>query len=76
VLGLYALYLLPYIVVSYYERYAMPLLGVKVLLVLWAVDRLISWRSFFVRHAFASPPRDRVTLARGQKDGIFANASF
>jgi hypothetical protein len=41
-IGVYLLYLLPYIGVSYYERYALPLLGVKVLLVLWAVDRLLS----------------------------------
>ena len=45
VIGLYFLYLLPYIAVSYYERYAMPLLGVKVLLVVWGLDRLLSWRA-------------------------------
>jgi hypothetical protein len=42
VLGLYAVYLLPYIVISYYERYAQPLLGIKVLLVIWAAERLYS----------------------------------
>jgi hypothetical protein len=42
VIGVYLLYLLPYIGVSYYERYAVPLLGVKVLLVLWAADQLLS----------------------------------
>jgi hypothetical protein len=41
VIGIYALYLLPYIAVSYYERYAFPLLGVKALLVIWGVDRLM-----------------------------------
>jgi len=41
ILATYALYLLPYIGVSYYERYAMPLLAVKVLLVIWAADRLL-----------------------------------
>jgi hypothetical protein len=41
VIGVYALYLLPYIVASYYERYTVPLLAVKVLLVLWAFDRLV-----------------------------------
>jgi hypothetical protein len=45
VIALYFLYLMPYIAVSYYERYAMPLLGVKVLLVVWGLDRLVSWRS-------------------------------
>ncbi|HEY1376223.1 MAG TPA: DUF1583 domain-containing protein, partial [Gemmataceae bacterium] len=41
VLGVYALYLLPYALVSYYERYGAPLLGVKVLLVVWGFDRLL-----------------------------------
>jgi hypothetical protein len=39
VIGIYLFYLLPYVGISYYERYAMPLLGAKVLLVVWAVDR-------------------------------------
>ena len=42
VVGVYLLYLLPYVVVSFYERYAIPLAAVKVLLVIWAVDRLLS----------------------------------
>src|SRR5262249_37510535 len=44
VLAVYALYLLPYVGVSYYERYAVPLLGAKVLLVVWAADRLLPGR--------------------------------
>jgi hypothetical protein len=44
VISVYSLYLLPYIAASYYERYGMPLLGVKVLLVLWAADRLLAIR--------------------------------
>jgi hypothetical protein len=40
--AVYLLYLLPYIGLSYYERYAVPLDGIKVLLVLWAADRLFS----------------------------------
>jgi hypothetical protein len=43
VIGVYALYLLPYIVASFYERYAIPLVAVKVLLVFWAGLRLLSW---------------------------------
>ena len=39
VIGAYVLYLVPYIVASYYERYGAPLLGIKVLLVLLAADR-------------------------------------
>jgi hypothetical protein len=46
VIGAYLLYLLPYVVVSYYERYAAPLLGVKVLLVAWGADR---WLACFSR---------------------------
>jgi hypothetical protein len=50
VIGIYLCYLLPYILVSYYERYAVPLLAVKVLLVVWALDRCAAslgraWRS-------------------------------
>jgi hypothetical protein len=41
VISMYALYLAPYILVSYYDRYAMPLLGVKALLVLYALDTLL-----------------------------------
>jgi hypothetical protein len=44
VIGVYLLYLFPYIAVSYYERYGTPLLGIKVLLVLWAAGRLLSYR--------------------------------
>jgi hypothetical protein len=42
VLAVYFLYLLPYIAVSYYDRYGIPLLGAKVLLVVWAADWLAS----------------------------------
>jgi len=44
VIGVYLLYLFPYIGASYYERYGVPLLGVKVLLVTWAVGRLLAFR--------------------------------
>jgi hypothetical protein len=42
VMGTYVLYLLPYAAVSYYDRYAFPLLGVKTLLVVWGVGRLLA----------------------------------
>jgi len=41
VIGAYGLYLLPYIASSYYERYAAPLLAIKVLLVFWAIDQAL-----------------------------------
>jgi hypothetical protein len=40
VIAIYLLYLLPYIVISYWERYAAPMLAIRVLLVFWAADRL------------------------------------
>ncbi|HWG45901.1 MAG TPA: DUF1559 domain-containing protein [Gemmataceae bacterium] len=61
VIGVYLLYLLPYTAISYYERYAVPLLGAKVLLVIWAADRLAS---LSLRHAkpraahSVRPPRE------------------
>jgi hypothetical protein len=56
VIAVYGLYLLPYISVSYYERYAVPLLVCKVLLVLWAADRLLAlWR----QDSGGLPPADR-----------------
>lgn len=42
VIGVFLLYLLPYAVISYYERYGLPLLGVKVLLVIWGADRCVA----------------------------------
>jgi hypothetical protein len=48
VIAVYVLYLVPYIGASYYDRYGIPLLPVKLLLVVWALDRLASlareWR--------------------------------
>ncbi len=47
VMAVYLLYLSPYIAASWYDRYGLALLGVKVLLVIWVVVRLLSfipWR--------------------------------
>lgn len=38
----YAVYLTPYVLVSYYDRYAYPLMVVKIVLVVWAIDRLLA----------------------------------
>jgi hypothetical protein len=57
VIGVYLLYLLPYVVVSYYERYAFPLVGVKVLLVVFAADRFRLLR--FPPSGVADPPARR-----------------
>jgi hypothetical protein len=44
VVGIYLVYLLPYIAMSYYERYTTPLIVLKVLLVVWALDRMLGLR--------------------------------
>src|SRR5439155_12040586 len=44
VIAIYCWYLLPYVAISYYDRYAAPLLGLKALLVIWGTDRLVSLR--------------------------------
>jgi hypothetical protein len=56
-IGIYAVYLLPYVVASYYERYGTPLLAVKVLLVLCAADRLLSLWSGTRGHETVEPAR-------------------
>jgi predicted RNA-binding Zn-ribbon protein involved in translation (DUF1610 family) len=50
VMGIYVLYLMPYAAISYYERYAMPLLVVKALLVIWACDCLLSLSVLLLRN--------------------------
>jgi hypothetical protein len=40
VMGVYLGYLLPYVVVSYYERYKFPLIGTEAALVVWGIDRV------------------------------------
>lgn len=38
---IYGVFLLPYVVISYYERYALPLVGIKMLLVMYGLDTLL-----------------------------------
>jgi hypothetical protein len=66
VIGLYVLYLLPYVCVSYYERYAAPLLGVKALLIVWAADRLLALR---FRGGGQTPERTDSCPASGNRQG-------
>jgi hypothetical protein len=40
--GIYVLYFLPYALISYYDRYGLPMLGVKTLLVVLAANRLMN----------------------------------
>jgi hypothetical protein len=59
VIGVYLFYLLPYVAVSYYERYAVPLLGTKVLLVIWSAERLAPglWEKGISPRAGCRPPQ-------------------
>jgi hypothetical protein len=64
VMGIYILYLLPYIVVSYYDRYAVPLVGVKVLLVIWAAERMLSFVcGYLLDNEPARPEVEEIELA-------------
>ncbi len=40
---IYGAYLLPYVLISYYDRYALPLLGIKMVLAVYGVDTVIDW---------------------------------
>lgn len=39
-IAIYALYLVPYVMISYYDRYAIPLLGIKMLMVIFGINCL------------------------------------
>lgn len=41
-LAMYVLYLTPYILVSYYMRYSIPLTQIKILFIFWAIDRVVA----------------------------------
>jgi hypothetical protein len=66
ILGVYAVYLLPYVLISYYPRYAMPLLGVKILLTLAVVDWLIA--RWGIRPADEAPAVRRYQRRRPRGD--------
>ena len=42
-IGVYLLYMMPYVGISYYERYAIPMLGVRAVLIVGMIDRLLSF---------------------------------
>jgi hypothetical protein len=54
-IAIYWLYLMPYVFTSYYGRYAFPLLPLKVLLIVWALDWLWRWRGPSVAGVSESP---------------------
>ncbi|HKI33234.1 MAG TPA: beta-galactosidase [Gemmataceae bacterium] len=51
VMGVYILYLLPYVLASYYERYKFPVIVAEAALLIWGIDRVWQWLR-------ATPPRD------------------
>jgi hypothetical protein len=73
---LYAAYLAPYVLVSYYARYAFPLLLVETLLVVWTLDRILALQgvAFSLATAplvLASPEPSAVrSRARQQVSGL------
>jgi hypothetical protein len=67
-IGIYFLYLVPYVGASYYERYALPLLGLKVLLVLWAVDRFLLLCVDSLLVVADADGRNAITIATEQGD--------
>jgi len=42
VIGVYIAYMAPYIVVSYYDRYKFPVMGLEAIMLVWGVDRAMS----------------------------------
>ncbi len=62
VIGAYVIYLVPYILISYYDRYAAPLLAVKALLVNWAIDRLLGLLPLHRRTRLSSAGRQAFSL--------------
>jgi hypothetical protein len=60
VIGVYVTYLLPYVIISYYERYKMPLVGAEVLLVVWGIGALALLFSRPSRTGAGYVPGDRV----------------
>jgi hypothetical protein len=42
-IAIWFLVLLPYVLISYYDRYAIPVVGMKMLLVLYGADSIKQW---------------------------------
>jgi hypothetical protein len=63
VVGAYLLYLLPYVVVSYYDRYKFPVLVTEALLFVWGIERFLIGTSPSVGESVP------ISGARAQADG-------
>ena len=64
-LALLAVYLAPYIVVSYYERYEFPLWGLKILVIVWCLDAVFTLVGRGFRRIF-----------RGRREAVPAAATY
>ncbi|WP_157368935.1 hypothetical protein [Zavarzinella formosa] len=64
-LGLLVVYLLPYVVVSYYDRYEFPLWGLKVLLLAWWLDTVCRGVGKFFGFPREEIPSADTTLPKG-----------
>ncbi|HEY1379430.1 MAG TPA: hypothetical protein VGF55_21690 [Gemmataceae bacterium] len=69
--GTYLAYLMPYVLVSYYERYKVPLVGVEVLLLTWGAQRFLALGTAPTEAGAVGghPPR-RVAALRGADPGL------
>ncbi len=47
VIGVYVTYLLPYVLIGYYDRYKPPLMAVEAALLVWGAELLFGWLSAF-----------------------------
>ena len=66
VIGIFLLYQIPYVIISYYERYAIPALGTKAILTFWLIDRV--W-SLIARTPLPAPGLDSRIRALAARDG-------
>jgi hypothetical protein len=55
VMGVYVVYLLPYVLVSYYERYKFPVIVAEAALLVWGIDRARQWLQATRRRAVEVP---------------------
>jgi hypothetical protein len=53
--AVYLAYLMPYVVVSFYDRYKVPVMGTEVMMLVWGIDRLVRWAMGGEMAAVAKP---------------------
>lgn len=68
----YVVYLIPYVVVGYYERYAFPLVGVQAMVCYWAVEALVVSRE---GRGGSCPPGDERSSGSDDQNASVETAS-